>query len=229
MQLSIVIPLFNEEQLVAPLIDEIKRKLRPLEGSYKIILVNDGSTDHTDKKLRSALKKYPQFIQTVSYSKNQGQGLALWKGFREAKGDYIAIIDGDMQFDPKDILVLYRRLVEGKYDLVCGQRRDRQDPVFSKIIPSRVGNWIICRAFGVRLNDLGCALKIGSRKMIFRVRPFKNYHRYLALLLIRTGAKYCEMEVTHRKRLKGKTKYSLSKIFGIIKEVFMIRFVYRFE
>ena len=229
-QLSIVIPLFNEEELVAPLVEEIETDLSPLGDNYEIVLVNDGSTDHTSRELENIRRKYPCFIRIVSYPQNCGQGWALRAGFKKARGTYIAVLDGDMQFDPKDILVLYQKLLDQKYDFICGRRKSRRDSLFLKTLPSKVGNRLICWIFDVNLNDLGCALKIGEAKAILGIPPlFRNYHRYLSLLLIMSGAKYCEMEVTHRKRLLGKTKYSIFKVFGVIKEIFLIKFFYRFE
>lgn len=225
MNLSIVIPLFNEEENILSLVHEIMVVLFAIEGYYEIILVNDGSNDNTEEKLKDIQKQNLFTIKTISYTKNRGQGLAIRAGLEMAKGNYVAILDGDMQFDPKDILRFYTLILKG-HDLICGVRKKRKDSVLINTLPSKIGNWLIARIFKTKLNDIGCALKIADRQQMLKIRPFKNYHRYLSVFLITNGAQYCQLEVIHRKRKTGKTKYSGFKFIGVIKEIFWIKFFY---
>ena len=225
-RLSIVIPLFNEAENVRPLTQEIIAALKPIEGNYEIVLVNDGSTDQTQAELESIREQGPQTIRPFSYAGHRGQGLAIRAGLKAAREDYICLLDGDMQFDPQDILRCYHRLAEGDHDLICGRRRNRKDSTLINVLPSKIGNWLISLVFGTNLTDVGCALKIASRSQMLKIRPFKNYHRYLGLLLVLNGAKYCEVEVAHRSRTRGKTKYSGLKFIGAVKEILGIKLFY---
>ena len=224
MELSIVIPLFNEEENIPPLVEEIIFSLQSFTKDYEIVLVNDGSNDQTEDVLQDIYSQYPLIIKAITHNKNRGQGLAIRTGIENSLGNYIAILDGDGQFDPKDILVLYGKIIESEYDLVCGKRKIRKDSKLFNIIPSKIGNSLISRILKYDLSDIGCALKIGHRDQMLQVSPFKNYHRYLSIFLIKNGMNFCEIDITHRKRLAGRTKYGWYKFIKVIWEVLWIKF-----
>ena len=219
-----MIPLFNERENINPLVEEIIFSLQSFAKDYEIVLVDDGSDDQTEDALKDIYTQYPLIIKAVAHNKNRGQGLAIRTGIENSQGNYIAILDGDRQFDPKDILVFYRKIIEGGYDLVCGKRKIRKDSKLFNIIPSKIGNTLINRIFRCNLSDIGCALKIGYRDQMLQIPPFKNYHRYLSIFLILKGIKFCEIDITHRKRLAGKTKYSWYKFIKVIFEILWIKF-----
>ena len=219
MDLSIIIPLFNEEHNVIPLAGEIISKLQALPQSYEIIFVNDCSCDQTEMVLKNVEQTYPDKVRFFSHDKNQGQGRAVYTGVRIAKGDCVAILDGDRQFDPQDIQILYHKLIRGRYDIILGKRKNRKGSTIN-ILSSWVGNKLISFVFRSNITDLGCALKVGYRKQILAIVPFRNYHRYLSLLVVAKGARYCEVAVEHRARVWGKSKYSVFKFIGVIMEIF---------
>ena len=175
-KLSIIIPLFNEEDNVLPMIEEIVDALHSIDGLYEILLIDDGSQDKTLQKAHSATKQFPDFLNVLSHSENLGQGLAIRTGLESAKGENVCFLDGDRQFAPRDILLIFERLIETEYEFICGHRDERKDILLLNHLPSRIGNFIIRLVFKTNFQDVGCALKIAPRLKALSVVPFKNYH-----------------------------------------------------
>lgn len=203
--ISIVIPVFNEEKNVISLFNEIKEVLNSFKFSYEVIFVNDGSKDNTLKLL---LTLHP--IKIINFRKNFGQTYALDAGIKEAKGNIIVTMDGDMQNDPKDIPSLIKKIEEG-YDIVSGWRVKRKDP-FSKKINSYLANLLRRILIKDNIHDSGCAIKAYKKECFEDIDLFGEIHRFIPGILKWQGFKIGEIKVNHRPRLNGKTKYSFSRI-----------------
>ncbi|MCY4643453.1 MAG: glycosyltransferase family 2 protein, partial [Bacteriovoracales bacterium] len=163
--LSIVVPLFNEEGNVLQMVQEVTTALNSTSYQYEIVLVNDGSTDNTLPEAEKTAKKFGT-VKVISLSNNLGQGLAIHKGLESSQGQYVCFLDGDGQFDPSDILTLFERLTKDGLDFICGLRQNRKDSFFFNHLPSRAGNAFIRWMFKTNFKDVGCALKIAPRKQL---------------------------------------------------------------
>ena len=225
--LSIVIPLFNEEGNIFKVTQEIIKSLEPISCRYEIVLIDDGSADKTLWEAKRVAERYTA-IKVISLSNNLGQGFAIRKGLESSGGQYICFLDGDRQFDPCDILRLFKKFNEYNLDFICGRRQDRKDSLFFNHLPSRVGNAFIRWIFKTTFQDIGCALKIGRRSHLLAILPFENYHRYINILLVilNPNIKYQEIKVSHLPRITGKTKYGPFKFFKVFFEVLWIKFFY---
>lgn len=224
--LSIVIPLFNEEGNVIPLHEEISQALKKVDNlQVEFIYVNDGSTDTTKKQLEK-LNSVDKRVKAVNLKKNLGQGMALYKGISSSQYELICTLDGDRQFYPDDIVKFYHAFINEEVDFICGQRMDREDDAVTKKIPSRLGNILISWTFKSSVKDVGCALKVFKRNDIVYMNPFKNYHRYLSLFLVWNGAKYKQIQVNHRARVSGVSKYTVFKFLRVLYELLWIKFYY---
>ena len=223
--LSIVIPVCNEEGNIISLHEEIVEALSYEKINYEIIFVNDGSNDDTALKINDIVKNFSNVsLKTLKY--NMGQGIALFEGIKSSNFNYICVLDGDRQFFPADIKKLMELMEIKKLDFICGKRTQRSDDVFLKILPSILGNKFISLIFGTHFEDIGCSLKIFQKKHVLKLKPFKNIHRYLNLLLLEQGLSYEEIAVYHRQRVFGKTKYTMFKFWGVIIEVIWLRVFY---
>jgi glycosyltransferase involved in cell wall biosynthesis len=199
-QLSVVVPLFNEEENVPILQSEIERSL---EGrDYEIVFVDDGSTDSTSQRVNCGPR-----VRLLRFSKNEGQSAAMIAGIASAKGDFIVMLDGDLQNDPADIPRLLDEIERGA-DLVCGYRAKRADSL-SKKITSRVANFVRSRFVGDGVRDTGCTLKAMRRECAAALVPFKGVHRFIPALVKNAGFKLAEIPVNHRARKFGVSKYGL--------------------
>jgi glycosyltransferase involved in cell wall biosynthesis len=217
---SIVIPLRDEELNVAPLHDELTGVLVQLGVSYEVILIDDGSTDTTFEKLAALQARDPQ-VRIIRFTRNFGQTAAFAAGFAHARGQYIVTLDGDLQNDPNDIpamLTLARRK-----DIVSGWRRKRQDNVLTRHLPSVVANWMLGVVSGVRLHDNGCSLKVYRANVVKPLRLRPGMHRYLPALASQLGGRVAEVEVNHRARRHGRSKYGLSRTFTVIADLSRLR------
>ena len=223
--LSIVIPVYNEEENISPLVKEIHKSLHCKNIEYELILVNDGSTDSTKNEIESLLVDYGQVV-LCHLDENIGQGLALATGIEKAKYPLICTLDGDLQFSPENIVTCYFDLINHDLDLICGRRAVRNDDKLTKTIPSIAGNKLISFLFDTNLSDVGCSLKIFYKSDISRIVPFKNYHRYISILLIFLGVNYKEVSVEHRERKFGESKYTTMKFVGVLYEVLWMKFIY---
>lgn len=208
MELSVVIPVLNEEENIPVLYDELKESLKDIKD-YEIILVDDGSMDGTFKVSRQLHEKDKQF-KVIKFRKNYGQSAALAAGFQHANGDIIVSMDGDLQNDPHDIPKLIKKINEG-YDVVSGWRYNRKDR-FLKKISSRTGRLMRKLILGDKIHDSGCTLKAYRKQAIKEIELMGEMHRYISEILTLNGYNVTEIKVNHRARTKGKTKYNIRKI-----------------
>ena len=220
--LSLVIPIFNEEDSIIILNEKI---LKALKGyNFEIIYVDDSSSDSSREVIKSINKKK---VILVELSKNYGQSLALAAGFDIAKGDYIITLDGDLQNDPNDILPMLNKAVEGDWDIVTGIRVKRKDSII-KTIPSRIANFIIRTLTRLNISDQGCALKVFKKETAKSLNLYGEMHRFINLAAYLDGARITEVPVRHNPRKFGYSKYGLGRIFKVINDLLLILFQKKF-
>jgi len=203
--LSVVFPVFNEEENVPILLDEIAAALRGQPWSYELVAVDDGSKDRSLEVLRQSKAKYPN-LRVLTFDKNSGQTAALDAGWRAARGKYVVSLDADLQNDPADIPLMMRRLQESGSDMVIGVRVNRRD-TFARKVQSRIGNSVRNWITGDQITDTGCSLKLVKRQAIERIALYTGMHRFLPTLVRMQGYKVIEMPVNHRPRRFGASKY----------------------
>lgn len=209
MDISIVIPIYNEQDNVAPLYNEIKQVVNRISKDHKIIFIDDGSTDKTFSNLMK-LKNRDSKVRIIKFRKNFGQTAALDAGFKTARGNIIVAIDADLQNDPNDIPKLLEKLKEG-YDVVSGWRYKRNDPILKKIISWKAN--ILRKALtGEKIHDSGCTLKAYKKECLEDLNLYGEMHRYIPAILTWKGFKVAEVKVNHRQRKYGKTKYSIGRV-----------------
>ena len=223
MDISVVIPLCNEEKNIAPLYAELKEVLGSLNKSYEILFVNDGSSDGTLNELKK-IKPSDPHLKIIDLNRNFGQTPAIMAGFDTSGGSVIITMDGDLQNDPHDIPRLLEEINSG-YDLVSGWRKKRKDAFLLRIIPSRIANFLISSALKVHLHDYGCTLKAYRREVITGMRLYGEMHRFIPAIADWRGAKIAEIEVSHRSRKWGKTKYGISRTFKVFLDLLLIVFL----
>lgn len=221
--LSVIIPLFNEAENIAPLCDAVVEVCKGLNRNYEIILINDGSNDGTDHLIDEQAEKFSN-IRTLHFKRNFGQTAALVAGFDHAKGDIIVPMDGDLQNDPQDIGMLIEKLEEG-YDVVSGWRRDRQDNTLIRTLPSNLANKLISLISGLNLHDYGCTLKAYRKSLLSDVRLYGEMHRFVPLYVHWQGGKVCEVPVRHQPRKFGTSKYGLSRITKVLLDLIVMKFL----
>ncbi len=220
---SVVVPVYNEEDNVGPLLASLETALEGLGRPYEMLLVDDGSTDATAARLREAVRRYRQ-LRVIRLRGNFGQTAALAAGFDLARGELIVTMDGDRQNDPADIPRLIDKLKEG-YDVVSGWRRDRRDPFWSRRLPSRVANALISWITGVALHDYGCALKVYRREIIRDIALYGEMHRFLPALARWVGATVGELPVGHWPRRSGVSKYGLGRTVRVLLDLLTVKFL----
>lgn len=225
MKLSIVVPVFNEEENIRELCQEIDEKL-PDEIDYEVIMVDDGSSDYSWSEIKKAKKDFP-FVRGIKLRRNYGQTQAISAGINDATGDYIATMDADLQNDPADIPAMLEQIDKG-YDLVSGWRKNRKDAFLARVIPSMAANWLISLVTGVRLHDHGCTLKIYRREVIKDLELYGEMHRFLAAMAAYSGASIVEMKVNHRPRKAGRSKYGLLRTFKVATDLVTVKFMGEF-
>lgn len=225
-ELSVVVPIYNERDNVAPLHEALSFALAALGVPYEIVLVDDGSRDGTRDVLRSLCAVDPH-LRVVLFRRNYGQTAAMAAGFRIARGRTIVSMDGDLQNDPADIGRLVQKLDEG-YDVVCGWRRHRQDRVATRLIPSKIANFLIARVTGARIHDTGCSLKAYRSWVVRSLHLYSDMHRFLAALGAGLGARITEVPVRHHPRRAGKSKYGLGRIFRVLADLVGIKMLIQF-
>lgn len=224
--LSIVVPIYNEEESIEKLVGLIHAEALKLECEYEIIFVDDGSTDGTWKCIER-LKETTPHLYGIKFRKNFGQTAAMVAGFENASGEIIITMDGDLQNDPADIGLLLKKMREG-YDIVSGWRKERKDH-WSRVLPSKVANWIISATTGVRLHDYGCSLKAYRTDCIKAIKAYGEMHRFFPVLTSMTGASVTEVPVRHYARRFGKSKYGLNRIFKVFSDIFSIILIVKFS
>lgn len=223
LQLSVVIPVFNEQDNVDPLIDELEAALEPYAGRYEIILVDDGSTDETFDRLRRRAETSRQ-LRLVRFARNYGQTAAMSAGFHMARAEVVVTLDGDLQNDPRDIPLLLDTMDRG-WDIVSGWRRNRKDTFINRTLPSRIANWLISRITGVHLHDYGCTLKAYRRDVMQRFELYGQLHRFLPALGAWAGGRVTEVEVNHRARQRGTTKYGIGRTLTVLLDLVTVKFL----
>lgn len=224
--LSIVVPIYNEEKNIRPLYWALKETLDPLNKSYEIILIDDGSTDNSAHILTD-LKEKDNKVVLVTLRKNFGQTAALSAGFDYARGKAIITLDSDLQNDPKDIPALLEKLNE--YDLVCGWRRERKDPFLSRRFPSYLANSLISWVTGIKLHDYGCTLKAFKGEVAKNLRLYGEMHRFIPAVASWMGVSITEVPVNHHPRKFGTSKYGLSRIMRVILDLITVKFLLSFS
>jgi dolichol-phosphate mannosyltransferase len=224
--ISVVVPVFNEEENIGPPCGALDEVLISCAKPYQAILVNDGSTDRSAAEIARAVKTYPHLIG-IDLRRNYGQTAALMAGIDYACGDVIVLIDADLQNDPKDIPQLLAKLDEG-YDVVSGWPRRRKDAAVRRIFASRVANALISWISGVHLHDYGCTLKAYRRDFIKCVRLYGEMHRFIPIYATWMGARVCEIPVQHHWRRLGVSKYGLNRIFKVTLDLIVVKFLDRY-
>src|SRR5881227_309758 len=225
-EIFVVIPLYNEEPNVGPLLDELFSVLHRLGRSHEVICVDDGSKDGTFAKLAEYAAREPA-LRAIRFRLNFGQTAAMSCGIEHARGDVIVPMDGDLQNDPADIGKLLAQLDAG-YDVVSGWRRNRQDREFGRKLPSRIANRMISSISGVRLHDYGCSLKAYRRDVLRDVKLYGEMHRFIPIYASWQGARVSEMVVNHRARKAGRSKYGLSRTFKVVLDLMVVKFLASF-
>ncbi len=218
--ISIVIPIFNEEENIARLEESLVNALVKLD--HEVLFINDGSTDNSEKQLIKITTSNANF-KLINLRRNYGQTAAMQAGFDNAIGDIIIPMDGDLQNDPNDIPQLINKMNEG-YDVVSGWRKQRLDKKLTRIIPSKIANYLISRISGIHLHDYGCTLKAYKKDILSDIKLYGEMHRFIPIYASWEGAKVTEIPVKHHARTAGKTKYGLSRIPKVILDLLVIRF-----
>ncbi len=222
-ELSVVVPLYNEEPNVADLHRELTEVLDAWGRPYELILVDDGSADGTFERL-GALHAADPRLRVLRLRRNFGQTAAFAAGFAHARGRLIATADGDLQNDPRDLPAMVELMNDGN-DIVCGWRRDRKDPWLTRRLPSRLANWLISRTTGVRLHDYGCSLKVFRGDVVRSMRLYGEMHRFMPAIASEQGVRIAEMVVNHRARRAGQSKYGLSRTVRVVLDLFTVKFL----
>lgn len=225
-RLSVVIPLYNEAENVAPLWEQVHAVLKAYRFPWELIFVDDGSSDDTLARLKHLKQDRGKRFRIVALQRNFGQTTAMQAGFDFARGDIIATLDGDLQNDPLDIFPMVCRLFQDDLDLIVGWRRSRRDKLILRKLPSLMANRIIRRVTGVNLHDYGCTLKIYRSAVLKRIRLYGEMHRFIPawFTLATAPNRIGEMEVNHRPRQYGKSKYGLSRIVNVLLDLLAVYF-----
>jgi glycosyltransferase involved in cell wall biosynthesis len=226
MDLSVVIPVYNEEESLPRLLEELHAALAGTGLTYELVLVDDGSRDRSFEVLKAAAGTDPA-LHVVRFRRNFGQTAALQAGIDAARGRRVVLMDADLQNDPKDIPAMLAQL-DGGYDLVAGWRADRKDTFINRRLPSMVANWIIGRVTGVRLHDYGCTLKAMEAEVAKSLRLYGEMHRFIPAIANWTGVRLVELKVNHRARVFGTTKYGIGRTLRVVLDLITVRFMQQY-
>ena len=224
--LSIVVPIYNEEESLPFLVNQLLEVLQPMQETFELVLVNDGSSDNSAEVIRKLSFEIPELVG-VLLRKNYGQTAAMAAGFDISSGDIVVTLDGDLQNDPADIPLLVNKIRDG-FDLVSGWRFRRQDAAISRKLPSKIANRLIGKVTGVRLNDYGCSLKAYRKEVLTDMRLYGELHRFLPVLANIEGARITEVKVNHRARQFGSSKYGIDRTFRVLMDLLTVWFMNRF-
>jgi glycosyltransferase involved in cell wall biosynthesis len=224
MNLSLVIPVYNEQDNLPLLFDAVYATMNTLNRSWEMILVDDGSRDKSLSLLKDYAQKDPGHVRVISFRRNFGQTAAIAAGLDYSQGEIIVLLDADMQNDPADIPMMLAKMDEG-YDLVSGWRKDRKDNAVTRNFPSMLANWLISRVTGVHLHDYGCTLKVYRRDVLEGFRLYGEMHRFIPVYANSVGANITEVVVSHHPRKFGKTKYGLERTVKVILDLFTVKFL----
>jgi glycosyltransferase involved in cell wall biosynthesis len=224
--ISIVIPLLNEQENLPSLYEQISQAMQDQAG-YEIIFIDDGSTDQGFATLQEFHRSDPR-VRVIRFRKNFGQTAALSAGFEHARGQIIIALDADLQNDPADIPMLIEKLEQG-YDVVSGWRKKRHDNAVTRLLPSKIANWLIARITGVHIHDYGCTLKAYRREVLAQTRLYGEMHRFIPALASWSGASIAECVVNHRARTAGVAKYGLGRTFKVVLDLMTVKFLGSFS
>ena len=223
MELSVVVPVYNEEENVEPLIGEINGVLRHLGKSYEVVVVDDGSEDQTFAVLSKLHREQPT-MTVVRLKRNFGQTAALAAGLAYARGEIVILMDGDGQNDPADIPALLAKLAQGN-DLVAGWRFNRRDPFLNRRLPSMIANRLISWTTRVKLHDYGCTLKVMRKDIAKNLKLYGEMHRFIPAIAFERGARIAELKVNHRPRLRGQSKYGITRTLRVVLDLLTVKFM----
>ncbi len=223
-RLSVVIPVMNEEENMPPLIQSLEKALEGLD--YEVIFIDDGSTDQTFEAIRQHSPN--ERFQVIQLRTNYGQSTAMAAGIDQAKGTYIATIDGDLQNDPADIPKLLQVLEEEPVDMIAGNRKQRKDAYIMRKLPSKLANALIRRFTGVKITDYGCTLKVIDARIAKNLGLYGEMHRFIPVLAKQEGARIKEVDVQHYPRRYGYTKYGLNRTFKVLSDLLLVMFFQRY-
>lgn len=227
MQLSIVVPIYNEVENIPHCYRDLTAVLEPLGRPYEIIFVDDGSQDGSVERLEAVASVDPR-VKVVQFRRNYGQTAAMRAGIETASGDVIVTMDGDLQNDPADIPMMVSKLEEG-FDLVYGWRKNRQDALLNRRLPSRIANWLIAKVTGFPVRDLGCTLKVIRREIAEDLSMYGEMHRFIPILAHWEGARSAEVVTRHHPRRFGTTKYGIWRTFRVILDLITVKYMIRYS
>jgi glycosyltransferase involved in cell wall biosynthesis len=223
-KLSLIVPVYNEEESLPLLFEAIRQALEPLPHTWEVIFVDDGSRDGSLAALKTLAKKDAAHVRVVVLRRNFGQTAAIAAGIDHALGEIIILLDADLQNDPADIPMMLAKFDEG-YDVVSGYRKDRKDTFTTRILPSRIANWLISVVTGVRLHDYGCTLKAYRCDVLSGFRLYGEMHRFIPVFAHAAGAKIAEVPVRHHPRKYGKANYGLERTVKVLLDLFTVKFL----
>ena len=224
MNLSLIVPVYNEQDNLPLLFEAITESMDSLGKSWEVIFVDDGSHDNSLPVLSAHAEKDPQHVRVISFRRNFGQTAAIAAGLDYSQGEIIVLLDADLQNDPRDIPMLLEKLDEGS-DLVSGWRKQRKDNAVTRNFPSMMANLLISRVTGVELHDYGCTLKAYRRPVLEGFRLYGEMHRFIPVFANSVGARITEVVVNHQPRRFGKTKYGLERTLKVILDLFTVKFL----
>lgn len=229
--LSLVIPMYNEADNVAPMLARVHEALGSYGAPWELIVIDDGSQDATSQRLREGVEFYGPHVRALHLARNQGQTAAMQTGIDAARGELIATLDGDLQNDPADIPRMVQELEERELDLLCGRRTHRQDDFLRRKLPSRIANLLIARVTGVQISDYGCSLKLYRSETIKKVRLYGEMHRLIPvwIAMVTAPTRIGETDVTHHARGAGHSKYGLGRAFRVLLDLLTTFFFLKFR
>lgn len=223
MKLSVVITVYNEEENIRPLLQKLYTSLEGID--YEVVFVDDGSIDRTVHEIKKhALER----VKLVIFNKNSGQTAAMAAGINHAEGEYIVLMDGDLQNDPADIPLMLTKIEKENYDLIAGHRVNRKDGFILRKIPSKIANMLIRKLTGVKISDYGCSLKIFRKDIAKNMRLYGELHRFLPILAKLEGARITEMPVRHFPRIHGTSKYGINRTFKVMSDLILMLFFQKY-
>lgn len=228
MHLSVVLPVFNEKDNLAPLYQAIRLTLGGMPDlAWEVVFVDDGSQDGSPAAIEALVAQDPQHARAILLRRNYGQTAAIAAGIDHSQGEVIILMDADMQNDPADIPLMLAKMDEGM-DVVSGWRKTRQDAFLTRVLPSRLANWLISQVTGVHLHDFGCTLKAYRREVLTGFRLYGEMHRFIPAYAHSVGARICELPVHHHPRKHGSTKYGLNRTVKVLLDLFTVKFLISF-
>ena len=228
MKLYIVVPVYNEQENLPELFDQVLDVMKDVDYDWDITFVDDGSKDASVKVMKLLQEKHPNHVRSVVFSRNYGQTAAISAGIDNSDGDIVVLMDADLQNDPADIPLLLAELEKG-YDVVSGWRKDRQDNPMTRTIPSRFANHLISSTTGVHLHDYGCTLKAYRRNVLDKINLYGEMHRFIPVYADDAGAKISEVVVQHHPRKHGKANYGLERTLKVVLDLITVKFLMKFS